>query len=70
MKSRCLFLAQSKRDNGARECPLLGFRLKACLGRGRREDSQDYIRWYFADAAIAASFAVEFGGTLMKVTAG
>jgi hypothetical protein len=43
--------------------------IKACLGRGRRKDSQDYIRWYFADAMIAASFAVEFGGTLMKVTA-
>jgi hypothetical protein len=37
--------------------------IKACLGRGRREDSQDHLRWYFADATIAASFAVEFGGT-------
>jgi hypothetical protein len=37
--------------------------IKACLGRGRRKDSQDYLRWYFADATIAASFAVEFGGT-------
>ena len=37
--------------------------IKACLGRGRREGNQDSIRWYFADATIAASFAVEFGGT-------
>ena len=43
--------------------------IKACLGRGRRKDSQDSIRWYFADPTTAASFAVEFGGTLMKVTA-
>ena len=43
--------------------------ITACLGRGRRKDSQHYIRWYFADTMIAASFAVEFGGTLMKVTA-
>ena len=34
-----------------------------CLGRGRREDSQDYLRWYFADAHTAVSFAAEFGGT-------
>jgi hypothetical protein len=44
--------------------------IKACIGRGRRKDSQDYIRWYFADATIAASFAVEFGGTLMKAADG
>ena len=43
--------------------------ITACLGRGRRKDSQHYIRWYFADTMIAASFAVEFGGTLMKVIA-
>ena len=42
--------------------------IKACLGRGRRNDSQEYLRWYFADPAMAASFAVEFGGTLIKVT--
>jgi hypothetical protein len=37
--------------------------IKACLGRGRREDNQDYLRWYFADAITAASFAIEFMGT-------
>jgi hypothetical protein len=37
--------------------------IKASLGRGRREDNQDYLRWYFADATIAASFAIEFMGT-------
>ena len=36
--------------------------ISACLGRGRHEDSQDYLRWYFADAHTAASFAAEFGG--------
>jgi hypothetical protein len=35
--------------------------IDACLGRGRREDNQDYLRWYFADAHTAASFAAEFG---------
>jgi hypothetical protein len=43
--------------------------IKACLGRGRRIDNRDNIRWYFADATIATSFAVEFGGARMKVTA-
>jgi hypothetical protein len=37
--------------------------ISACLGRGRHEDNQDYLRWYFADAHTAASFAAEFGGT-------
>ena len=37
--------------------------IEVCLGRGRREDGQDCLRWYFADAVIAASFAAEFGGT-------
>jgi hypothetical protein len=37
--------------------------IDACLGCGRREDNQDYLRWYFADAHTAASFAAEFGGT-------
>jgi hypothetical protein len=36
-------------------------RISACLGRGRREHGKDYLRWYFADAHTAASFAVEFG---------
>jgi len=37
--------------------------IDACLGRGRHEDNQDYLRWYFADAHTAASFAAEFDGT-------
>ena len=36
--------------------------ISACLGRGRHEDDQDYLRWYFADAHTAVSFAAEFGG--------
>jgi hypothetical protein len=40
--------------------------IKACLGRGRRIDNRDNIRWYFADATIATSFAAKFGGTLIK----
>jgi hypothetical protein len=43
--------------------------ITACLGRGRRrrsrDDRQDYLRWYFADHATAASFAVEFDGKLL-----
>ncbi len=35
----------------------------ACLGRGRHEDGKDHLRWYFADARTAVSFAAEFGGT-------
>jgi hypothetical protein len=37
-------------------------KISACLGRGRHEDNQDYLRWYFADARTAMSFAAEFGG--------
>ena len=40
--------------------------IKACLGRGRREASQDYLRWYFTDPTIAAAFAAVFGGNLTK----
>jgi len=42
--------------------------IKACLGRGRREDSQDYLRWYFVDAKTAMAFADKFGGKLSAVT--
>jgi len=38
--------------------------INACLGRGRREDNQDYLRWYFADPTTAAAFADKFGGKL------
>ena len=37
--------------------------ISACLGRGRHEDGKDHLRWYFADARTAVSFAAEFGGT-------
>jgi hypothetical protein len=36
--------------------------IKACLGRGRSEDSRDYLCWYFTSPTIAAAFAAEFGG--------
>jgi len=38
--------------------------IKACLGRGRREDNQDHLRWYFADLKTATAFAEKFGGKL------
>lgn len=37
----------------------------ACLGRGRRDDSRDCLRWYFANHAMAVSFKVEFDGKLL-----
>jgi hypothetical protein len=37
--------------------------IKECLGRGRREDNFDYLRWYFTSRTTAAAFAAEFGGT-------
>jgi hypothetical protein len=39
--------------------------IEACLGRGRREDNQDYLRWYFSDPTTAASFAIEFSGEFL-----
>jgi hypothetical protein len=39
--------------------------IEACLGRGHREDNQDYLRWYFADPTTAASFAIEFSGEFL-----
>jgi hypothetical protein len=38
--------------------------IKACLGRGRREDHEDRLRWYFAEPKTAAAFAEKFGGGL------
>jgi hypothetical protein len=40
--------------------------IKACLGRGRREESRDYLRWYFTRAATAEAFAVEFDGSYLR----
>jgi hypothetical protein len=37
--------------------------LHACIGRGRREDNKDFLRWYFSDERTAVSCAAEFGGT-------
>jgi hypothetical protein len=34
--------------------------IRAKLGRNRHEDDRDYIRWRFADPAIAKSFATVF----------
>lgn len=36
--------------------------IKACLGRGRRGDNRDYLRWYFTSLKTAGYFAIEFGG--------
>jgi hypothetical protein len=36
--------------------------ITACLGRGRRENSRNYLRWYFAAPKTAADFASKFGG--------
>jgi hypothetical protein len=38
--------------------------IKPCLGRGRREDNRDDLRWYFAEPTTAAAFAGKFGGKL------
>jgi hypothetical protein len=40
--------------------------IRACLGRGHREGSRDYLRWYFVDTTVAADFASRFGGTTRK----
>jgi hypothetical protein len=40
--------------------------IKACLGRGSREDNRDYLRWYFTRAATAESFAAEFDGSYLR----
>jgi hypothetical protein len=39
--------------------------IKACLGRGRREDSRGYLRWYFTRAMTAEAFAAEFSGSCL-----
>ena len=36
--------------------------IKPLRGTGRREGGRDYIQWCFADPALAAAFAREFGG--------
>ena len=41
--------------------------IKACLGRGRRGDSRDYLRWYFKSPTTAGYFATEFGGKYRNV---
>jgi hypothetical protein len=43
--------------------------IKACLGRGRREESRDYLRWYFTHAATAEAFAAEFDGSYIRALA-
>ena len=35
-----------------------------CLGRGRRKDTRDYLRWYFFDRKTAAAFAEKCDGNL------
>jgi hypothetical protein len=34
--------------------------IKPCLGRGRRDDNQDHLRWYLADPTTAAAFGENF----------
>jgi hypothetical protein len=36
--------------------------IQAKRGHGRRDDNGSFIRWCFADPAIAAAFAKEFAG--------
>jgi hypothetical protein len=43
--------------------------IEACLGRGRRVDNQDHLRWYFGDPTTAASFAIEFSGEFLTANA-
>ena len=38
--------------------------IKPCLGRGRRDENQDHLRWYFFDRKTAAAFAEKFDGNL------
>jgi hypothetical protein len=40
--------------------------IKACLGRGRRKDDPDFLRWYFTGPTTAEAFAAEFGGTCLR----
>jgi hypothetical protein len=40
--------------------------IKAFLGRGRREDDPDFLRWYFKNLTTAESFAAEFDGTCLQ----
>lgn len=42
--------------------------IKACLGRGRREDRRSYLRWYFTRATTTEAFAAEFDGTVIKAS--
>jgi hypothetical protein len=41
--------------------------IKPCLGRGRREDNQDHLRWYFSNPTTAAAFAKKFEGKLFAL---
>lgn len=41
-------------------------RIKACLGRGRREESRDCLRWYFTRASTAEAFAAKFSGPCLR----
>lgn len=38
--------------------------IKAQHGLGRRDEHHDFVRWHFADPAIAQEFATEFGAVI------
>ena len=38
--------------------------IPATLGRSRREDGKEYIRWCFADPDLAVEFADQFNGVI------
>jgi hypothetical protein len=38
--------------------------IKAHSGRGRYDADRRYVRWCFADPAVAAEFARKFGGSV------
>jgi len=40
------------------------FGIKPCLGRSRREDTQDYLSWYFFDRKTATAFVEKFRAKL------
>jgi hypothetical protein len=44
--------------------------LKAKRGHGRHDDGDSYFRWYFADPAIAATFARESRRKALPALAG
>jgi hypothetical protein len=40
-------------------------RIRAQHGLGHRDEYHDFVRWHFAELAIAQAFTAEFSGTLL-----